>query len=851
VPLGLWLGLAAVGVLVVFLVGNVLAQRSTRAAMQSVGRVENRFEPLARLAHELDDAVVAYERAASNYLKSPIDENATAMAVAGAQLEVALAEYRRIGEPAPVDARTAHLGLQIADLQRAGETLVAAQQQRARLIASYWTALERLRNRIAGAGGSGLDVGDNNVIARKSLAELSKVAAALGNDASAQFTGGGERAAARAARSERSFRQVLARYLQELGRSPGAAWLDLLEEDFATLTRARRTVARADVDSDTRRRAFSDAAALLRADIREGLQQPAWRALSESAHRARVTAQDAEQTIGVVSVVVLAMVLCVWAAAAWGITRPVRRLIAGTRSLASGALETRVPGGGVRELDELAAAFNHMGEQLAGSQEAVRSQQLELEMRVEERTRQLHHLAHHDPLTELPNRRQLFAHLQAALAQAHKAGRRLAVLFIDLDNFKTINDSLGHEFGDRVLRVIGARLRPIADTSDFIGRLGGDEFTVVLGDAGSAEDVERRVGRLIAEFQTPLEVDGRELMIGISVGVAAFPDHANDAEALLRAADSALFRAKELGRNRFCIYDPEMFRAASRRFQTEQSLRRAIDSGDLLIHYQPEVSLEAGAVTLVEALLRWRRTNGKIAPAADFLAVAEQSGIMLELSEWVLVQAGNAVREWRRDGWPQARVAVNASAQQFLGGNFVASIERLLRVTGLPPECLELELTETVLQTGAGTIESLHALRLMGVSVALDDFGVGFSSLTSIARLPIDRVKLDRSLVAEIDSNPRSAAIARSIVSLCRGLGLQVTAEGVERPAQLEFLSACGDIHVQGYLIARPAPAERVVELIQATRNQLALLGPALSHAAPDETRDKTGKLVTLHPRRP
>lgn len=841
-----WLVLGALSVLVVFLIGNVLAQRGTHLAVQSVSRLERRFEPLARIARDLEDAIVAYDHAVSSYVKLESDDNAAAMAVAGAQLEVAVAEYRRIAGPAAPHGAPASLVAGIAVLQRDGEALAGAQKARSQLVAAYWSALGKLRNRFARTATTGLDADGSVVVARRSLAELARAAAALGDAAAAQFTGASPRAAAEAARREDAFRAILRVHLAELRRSPGAVWLELLTEDLAALIEARRMVARLDSDLEPQRLALAARVMTLRGDVRRSLQEPAWDALAESARHARVTAEAASRTIAVVSVAVLALVLLLWVAAVRGVTGPVRRLIEGTRRLATGALGTRVARGGVSELDELAQSFNEMAARLAESERAVRSHQAELERRVHERTRQLQHLAHHDPLTELPNRRELFSHLGRVLPRARHTESGLAVLFIDLDNFKTINDSLGHEFGDRVLREIGRRLCSVASGSDFVGRLGGDEFTVVLNGLASTAEMQQRVAALITAFQRPLEVEHRELMIGVSIGVALCPDHGEDAESLLRAADSALFRAKELGRNRWCVYSPELFTAASERFQTEQSLRRAIDAGEFTLHYQPEVSLTTREATVVEALLRWRLASGRLATAGEFLGVAEHAGLMLDLGDWTLSQAVAAVRDWRQQGWPGARVAVNASSQQFLRSDFVASIERALRTTSMPAGCLELELTETALQTGAVTVEALQELRRLGVSIALDDFGAGFSSLGSIERLPLTRVKLDRSLIAGVDSNSRSAAITRSIVSLCRGLGLQVTAEGVERPTQLEFLAGCGDVHVQGYLVARPEAAERIVELVRGTRAQLAMLGSQTVASSGDDS----GRLVTLRPRR-
>jgi diguanylate cyclase (GGDEF)-like protein len=456
-----------------------------------------------------------------------------------------------------------------------------------------------------------------------------------------------------------------------------------------------------------------------------------------------------------------------------------------------------------------------MADRIAHAEAELRAHQAELEHHVAERTRQLHHLAHHDPLTQLPNRRKLSAHLASALARAGTR-QRLALLFVDVDNFKSINDTLGHSFGDRVLQHIAERLHAATGATGLLARLGGDEFTVLLEDVQSSDEVESRAAQIVATLQEPLIVDGRVLTTSASVGASLYPDHATDAEGLLRAADVALFRAKELGRNRFALYSPALYEAAAQRFRLEQSLRRAVEAGDLLLMYQPQVALHSFESTAVEALLRWRKSDGRIASAAEFIQVAEKTGLIRDLTDWILHTAAATAAAWRAAGWHRASVAINVSAPQFFESDFVEHVARTLEATGLPASALELEITETVFQTGPATVASLRQLRALGVAIALDDFGSGYSSLTSLEQLPISRVKLDRLLIAAVDSNPRSAAIVRSIVALCHGLGLQVVAEGVERAAQLEFLSRCGPIGVQGFLLGNPVEANAAAAEAQA-----------------------------------
>ncbi|MGH8310213.1 MAG: putative bifunctional diguanylate cyclase/phosphodiesterase, partial [Steroidobacteraceae bacterium] len=511
----------------------------------------------------------------------------------------------------------------------------------------------------------------DNVFARRSLAELSNALDAVRSGFTGQLARPSAQSASYATRSEVGFRGKLLEYAEEFKRSPGLAWYELVLDDFERATRLHRAARQLDAELETGRREFAGTGAALIEQVRVSLEEPALRAMADSASAARATTQEAENMIAAVSLAVLCVIVLVTAATLYGITLPVRRLTDATRDLAGGELATRVPRGGVRELDELAIAFNHMAAELTTAERAVRSQQAELEERVAQRTRQLRLLAHHDALTSLPNRRHLFAYLHSALRRAARSQQRLTVLFLDLDNFKIVNDTLGHEYGDRVLRLIGERLRALTGERGFVARLGGDEFTLILPDAGTMEEVESGAARMVAEFQRPIAIEKRELLIGMSVGAAVYPDHALDGAALLRAADAALFRAKELGRNRACVYSPELLVATSNRFRTEQALRRAIEVEDLVLHFQPQVSLTTHQTTSVEALLRWRRGDGRIAPAAEFLQVAEQSGLIIELSSWVMRRAAHAVALWRMAGWPRARVALNVCSQQFMSGDFI------------------------------------------------------------------------------------------------------------------------------------------------------------------------------------
>ena len=833
-PIGLWLVIGFGLVIGAFAAASVLTLSSTRNATVNLENVQQKFEPLSRSVRDLGDGVATYDRAVLAYLRADTPDNLGATVAAAERLARAASQIQDV-DSVEASPQMGPLLQRIAEHSAQGFRLLHLLDERRQAIAGLETAFTALDRRTRSAGGSGIVIG-GNLMARPSLAELARAVEAARHDLSSELTRGGNFSSGPEG-GETQLRQALERHRAEFADSPGRNWLAMQTADFDQAVKLRRQALRLGSDIATLQTAFAAEGDALAAFILENVEAPAWRAFTAAAADAQRAVEQSEQTIKDAAFKAILLTLLALAATAWAITWPVRRLTAGTRRLAAGDLATRVARGGASELDELAVAFNHMAAELADAERAVKTYQSHLEHRVEERTLQLRHLAEHDPLTNLPNRRQLFQRLNDMLAATTgdgPAASHIAVLFLDVDNFKTVNDTLGHEFGDRALTEIGERLRQVAGDAGFIARLGGDEFTLVFNYSGDSAEVQRRAEHLVGGFQRPLLIDRREVSVGVSCGVAMFPEHGRDATSLLRAADVALFRAKELGRNRLCVHDPAMLVEASNRFSAEQSLRKAIEGGELMLHYQPQVCLGKRRTTAVEALLRWKRGDGQIVAAGEFIATAEQSGLMLDLNDWILETAAEAVAKWRRDGWPEARVAINVSAQQFVAGNFPLDIERLLARHGLPPEAIELELTETMLQTGAVTVEALQSLRLLNVDTALDDFGTGYSSLTSIERLPLHRVKLDRSVIAGIDSNPRSAAIVHSIIGLCRNLGLQVTIEGVERPAQLDFLAACGEVSVQGYLVARPVEASAIVDMVRYTRSHLeALLAAAVRERIP------------------
>jgi diguanylate cyclase (GGDEF)-like protein len=710
----------------------------------------------------------------------------------------------------------------LAHEQQAKE-LVRLADTRRHVYKQGWDLFEALDFRVKAAVDSALKV-FGRVLARRSLLALSHQLDGMRRGLTRLATPDGYNQATidDTAASESTFAALLEQNAPGLTRSQGDDWVRQVREDFARLASIRISL----VQSDQQRRGaidrFSKAnralAALARAEasrVASSGQPDSTASLPEPTITTTSTfTEDHRQRMLMagLSMAVLALLLGISIATVISISRPVRRLMTATERLARGEPQVTVPRGGIKELDTLAVSFNQMAQRLAEAQAIAREYQGQLEAKVVERTRQLQHLAEHDPLTELPNRRQLFEQLNGAIRVAVQQGNHVGVFFLDLDNFKNINDSMGHALGDRVLESMAERLREEVGSSGFAARLGGDEFTVIATGVADIEEICNIGEALVRAFQRPLAVDGRELSLGISVGASFFPEHGEDAETLLRAADAALFRAKALGRSQLSVFSPELLDAAASKFATEQGLRRAVERGEFELVFQPEVNADTFQIDVMEALLRWRLPDGRLAPPGEFLAVAEESNLIVEISDWVLRAAIDTAAKWHHDGsWPGARIAINVSARQLLNDRFLENVEDLLKQNRLPADRIEIELTEHVLQTGHGTVEALRRIRACGIGVALDDFGAGYSSLASLERLPLTRAKLDRSLIASIDHSARSLAIARAITDLCHSLGLQVTAEGIERPEQFAALLACRPLCVQGYLLSRPIAADEVI----------------------------------------
>ena len=521
-------------------------------------------------------------------------------------------------------------------------------------------------------------------------------------------------------------------------------------------------------------------------------------------------------TIAVISSVFIISLLTVLS-----VVRPVRRLVNAAARLAAGDTRIAVVRGGIKELDQLAGSFNEMARQLESAGQASRSYQARLEADVAARTEELRQLAERDSLTQLPNRRHGLELMERAFETTRTRGGYVGVFFLDLDNFKSINDSLGHAFGDKVLLGVAERLGTLCASYGYATRLGGDEFCIVHASAQTREEIYEAATQLVQAFHSPLALEQRELMVSVSCGVSVFPLHGDTCAELLSSADAALYRAKSSGRNQTSVYTADLLEVVSERFSLEQRLRHAVSRGEFELVFQPEVGSQSLHVELVEALLRWRQPDGRLAAPGEFLAVAEASGFMTEIDDWVMNAAVEAAATWHHGIWPQARVAINVSSRQLLDVTFVDRLKKLMALHQLPAQCIEIELTETVLQTGADTIRTLHALKAEGFAIGLDDFGTGYSSLTSLAQLPLSRVKLDRSLV--IGNDERSVAIALTTVTLCEHLELEVTAEGIETSEQLAWLLDHDSVYLQGYLISRPLRFDDIEAALKRIPQEMAL----------------------------
>ena len=473
-----------------------------------------------------------------------------------------------------------------------------------------------------------------------------------------------------------------------------------------------------------------------------------------------------------------------------GIVRPIVELTLGAEAIGQGTLDHRISVASEDEIGKLAQSFNRMAEK---------------RQRIEESLREM---AHHDALTKLPNRTLFQSRLVEALDTADRTGRMVAVHFLDLDHFKDVNDTLGHPVGDQLLQQVSERLGECARKSDAVARLGGDEFAIIQTNLIYQNGITVLAKRIIDALAKPFDLEGERVFTGTSVGITIFPYDDTEAEKLLKNADLALYRAKREGGGRYQFYDPAMNAEVQARRALEQDFRAALENREFFLNYQPQVDIASGRIVGAEALLRWQhKERGLVSPGA-FIPIAEQSGLIEELTDFVLLGACTEARAWREAGLPDIRVSVNLSPTDFRRDDLVALVTRTLERCDLPARCLELEITEGMVMAGVDTvISTLDDLHSIGVELAIDDFGTGYSSMNYLKKFPVDRLKIDQSFVRDIHTNKEDASITKAIIKLGQSLGLKVIAEGVETEEQLAFLRRRDCDEAQGYKISPPLSA--------------------------------------------
>jgi diguanylate cyclase (GGDEF)-like protein/PAS domain S-box-containing protein len=430
----------------------------------------------------------------------------------------------------------------------------------------------------------------------------------------------------------------------------------------------------------------------------------------------------------------------------------------------------------------------------------------------------LHFLANHDPLTGLPNRLMFNERLQQALANAQRTGDQVGVLFVDLDRFKNVNDTLGHTIGDRLLQQVAGRIGACVRGTDTVARLGGDEFALILTNVQHDEDAQIVAQKILDALRPAFEVDGHEIYITASIGIACCPPSGEVAEMLLQRADVAMYSAKSLGKDTFQLYMPEMDAVAYERMVLENNLRRALERNEFLLYFQPQVSMEDHRIIGVEALLRWQHPELGLVSPIEFIPLLEETGLILPVGDWVLTEACRQAKLWL-DGGSPVRVAVNLSVRQFTQTDLAAKVERILNHTGLPAELLELELTESIFMENIDqNVHTLRRMKELGVSIAIDDFGTGASSLTYLKHFPIDTLKICQSFVLNVPTNSEDAAIASAVIGLAQNMSMVSVAEGVETTEQLAFLRERRCDHIQGFLFSKPMPAEELSQVLSEGR---------------------------------
>ena len=480
-----------------------------------------------------------------------------------------------------------------------------------------------------------------------------------------------------------------------------------------------------------------------------------------------------------------------------GIVRPIRELRSSADAIGRGMLEHRIPVRSSDEIGQLAASFNHMAESRQRSEEALQK------------------LAQHDSLTGLPNRNLFYRRLVEALDHGGRADRRVAVHILDLDEFKDVNDTLGHPTGDLLLRHVAERLERCVRTTDTVARLGGDEFALVQTNLLEYDGIPVLAKRVLDTLAKPFDLDGERVYTGASIGITVFPYDGREAEQLLKNADLALYRAKEEGRNNYQLYDPAMNAEIHERKALEQDLRLAIEKDELFLNFQPQLEIVSGRIIGAEALVRWRHKDRGMVSPGQFIPVAEQTGLIIPLTEVVLRQACVQARVWQDAGLPELKVTVNLSALDFRRKDLVAMVMGILEDTGVEPKSLELEITEGSVMSGVeSVITTLNELNALGIELAIDDFGTGYSSMGYLKQFPVSRLKIDQSFVRDVLTNDQDASITEAVINMGHSLGLKVIAEGVETQEQLEFLRDRGCDEGQGYYFSHPLDPDAFIAFV-------------------------------------
>ncbi len=434
---------------------------------------------------------------------------------------------------------------------------------------------------------------------------------------------------------------------------------------------------------------------------------------------------------------------------------------------------------------------------------------------IKETENKLSHLAHHDPLTELPNRLLLSSSLEHALHHAKRDKKQVAILFLDLDRFKNVNDSMGHTQGDHLLKLVASRLAKNMRAEDTIARLGGDEFVILIEELEGIQGIIKIAKNTLKLFKKPFHIQDQDIFIEASIGISIYPNDGKNTDTLLRNADAAMYRAKEKGRNNYQFYTKALTDKAHERFTIETNLRQALERGEFELYYQPQFSLVDNTLTGVEALIRWNHPEQGLVSPASFIPVAEETGLIVPIGKWVLQAACMQHQAWLKEGYPPIKIAVNLSARQFHESGMVEMISNMLEETTMDSTYLELELTESIIMNDVeSTIKILNELHWMGLEISIDDFGTGYSSLSYLKRFPIDRLKIDQSFIRDISINPSDAELVTAIITLARSMKLRVLAEGVETKEQLHYLKKQGCDEVQGYYYSRPVPAKELMRFL-------------------------------------